>query len=108
MWNLVLSPVRLSAATGQLRTWLWQPTCRQGLGTFTGLSVPSAERRIKIRCYLQESFVICLLLASNDLILQCDRKRTELNHYWHTQYLLLEITSHQNISNICTEMPPCS
>lgn len=77
-----------------------QPSC-----TFTSLSVPWAESTIKIHWYLQGSFFICPFPASNDLIFQCDRKRTELNHYWHTQYFLLEITSHQNISNICTEMP---
>ena len=108
VWNSVLSPVHLTATTGQFCACLRQPSCLQGLGTFTSLNVPWAKSVIKIHWYLQGSFVIYPFLASNDLILQCDRKRTKSNHYWHTQYLLLEITSHQNISNICTEMPLCS
>lgn len=74
------------------------------LAPFTGSAVPWDESTIKIHWYLQGSSVICSFLVT---FLQCDRNRTGLSHYKHIQYLLLEITSHQNINNFCMEIPFC-
>lgn len=78
--------------------------CFQGLAPFTGSAVLWAESTIKIHWYVQGSSATRSFLAT---YFQCDRKRTELNHYKHIQDLFLEIISHQNASNFCMEVPLC-